>query len=170
MEKNRIFIIIGAVIICTVAIIIVNKDRLFTKSSNESDTQTETETLGDLNINATEDDLYEQGYDLSIDGPIYAEDTDTSAVKNNTVVYQNLELVYDLFTLQALADITDETYKYLNMHGYSETQKLTIIEESIIYEKSYPYFEAEAENLENKILEVRYHLDTQTFEFNIREK
>ena len=59
---------------------------------------------------------------------------------------------------------------YLDTHGYSEVINLTIQKNTLIEDRAYPYFICDMEGIDNKKLEVRYHLETMEYEFHIIER
>ena len=84
--------------------------------------------------------------------------------------FTNLSLVYDYLTLEATANIADAAAEYLNNNGYGHIHELTIIPETIIPEMGYPMFKCEMEDVSDKILEIRYDLMEQEFEFQLLNK
>lgn len=82
------------------------------------------------------------------------------------VAVNHSEYLTNILTLQALSEISDQAAQYLALHGYANSHSITVIENSIIAEKSYPYFECEIDETD-KILCVRYHLETMEYEFEI---
>lgn len=86
------------------------------------------------------------------------------------VVIENAELIYDLFTLEALKNILPAISTYLDHHGYSEVTNLIIQKDTIINDRGYPYFICDMNGVEDKELEIRYHLETMEFEIQILER
>lgn len=83
------------------------------------------------------------------------------------VGFTNLNTVYDLLTLQALSEISSEAAGYLNEHGFGDVHSLTIIESSIVYDRSYPYFLCRLENVNHICLEIRYDIESMQFAFDL---
>lgn len=165
MEKKNIVILIGAVIICIVAIIIVNRDSIFTKQTSDTEMSSVEGNMGDFEAEEQTEEEEEELMDIP-----FTMDEEYDYIAQEYIYITNLDLVYDLLTIQALQDIESETYDFLNAHGYGESHELTIIEDSIIWEKSYPCFEAKIEGIEGKVIEIRYDLRNQEFEFQFLEK
>ncbi|MEE1256242.1 MAG: hypothetical protein UHN47_06990 [Lachnospiraceae bacterium] len=83
------------------------------------------------------------------------------------VSFTNPELIYEIFTLEALSNICEDTSNFLNTHGYSDVHSLTILPETIIYERAYPRFICKIDENENTYLEIRYDIESQLFEYQI---
>ena len=114
--------------------------------------------LGEITIEEQEvsnEDNYEGDADYEID------------VKEYYVGFTNLNLVYDVLTLDAISALPDDAALFLNQHGYGDVHSLTIIEESIVLDPSYPYFVCTLDGISGAELEVRYDLSKATYEFAI---
>lgn len=90
--------------------------------------------------------------------------------KNNYVTFTNAELIYDLLTLEALSHICEDTAEFLNRHGYSQIHNLTIDESTIVDDRAYPLFYCHMDDEKDKVIEIRYNLENEKFEYQIVKK
>lgn len=107
--------------------------------------------LGSITKTA-EDYDYSQEYEWQYD----------EIIESNRAMFtniQNINLVSNILTLQALEDIDYDLSDFLMLQGYSEDDAvtLTIIENTIVNDRSYPYFEMSIEN-DGVIIKARYDL------------
>ena len=90
-------------------------------------------------------------------------------IESDTQVFTqitNIDLVLDILTLKAIGDLDKDLSAYLLLKGYSgETMSLTISQSSIVYDKSYPYFELNIDGTE-KYIRASYKLETLEWEFS----
>lgn len=80
---------------------------------------------------------------------------------------QNLDLISDDLTLQAIEDIDSELSNFLMLNGYSgkDAVNLAIIESSIVNDRSYPYFEMSIEN-DEMVIKAHYDLPNYKWVFD----
>lgn len=116
--------------------------------------ETETISVSDANSELTVDD-YEGDADYDL------------AVKDYYVGFTNLYVVYDLLTLEAISNLPDDVAEFLNAHGYGYIHTLAVIEDSIVFDKAYPYFICSMEGIDNSFVEIRYDISKNKFEFSI---
>lgn len=95
---------------------------------------------------------------------------DNVETESNFVTFTNAELIYDLLTLEALSHICEDTADFLNKHGYSQIHNLTIDESTIVNDRAYPLFYCHMEDQKDKVLEIRYNIESEIFEYQIVEK
>lgn len=124
---------------------------------NEKDNKISDE-LGSITVepkleNATDD--YEGDADYNLE------------VKDYYVGFTNLYVVYDLLTLEAISNLPDDVAEFLNTHGYGDIHTLTVIEDSIVFDKAYPYFICSMEGIDNYFVEVRFDVSKGAFELAI---
>lgn len=153
MNRKIYFIIFSAIILCTCLIILY----ISKPSSSIDDEILQNESLGPIMVNEnilSNDDYIPDIYDGIVP-------------KDSYITIANPELIYDLLTLDALSHIYEDTSSYLNSHGYADVHSLTILAESIIYEKTYPRFICKLDEKKDVYIEIRYNMEIQKFEFNI---
>lgn len=151
MKKNTFFVIL--LIVLAVLVIGISITILVINSKPDNK---EVE-IGTLEVEETEE--------TEIATDEYIPDVADGIIESDCHVYiANPECIFDLFTLQALKDMTTEISKYIDKHGYSDVTEITIIESSVIKEKAYPSYNCVMTGVDNKILNVRYNLETLSFE------
>lgn len=91
---------------------------------------------------------------------------DASTTELSDIHIIGYDLIADLLTISALDQLYTDTRKYLDFHGYADVLNIEIIEDSIVSDRSYPYFECSMENT-STILEVRYDIVNREYEFNL---
>lgn len=117
--------------------------------------------LGSITSTAVDYD-YSQEYEWQYDEIIENEDKVFTNIKNIDLVSNNL-------TLQAIKDIDPELSAFLILNGYSkkEVVNLSIIESSIVNDRSYPYFEM---NIENNEMVIKAHYDLPNYKWVFEKK
>lgn len=150
MKKNEkkilILITISAFLIMVVFMIVQGLVKIpkFRSKNNSSELGSITKTAEDYDYSKE----YEWQYDEIIES--------ARAMFTNI---QNINLVSNILTLQAIEDIDYDLSNFLMLQGYSgnDTVTLTIIENTIVNDRSYPYFEMRIEN-DGVIIKARYDL------------
>ncbi len=117
--------------------------------------------LGSITSTAVDYD-YSQEYEWQYDEIIENEDKVFTNI-------QNIDLVSNNLTLQAIKDIDSELSAFLILNGYSEKEvvNLSIIESSIVNDRSYPYFEM---NIENNEMVIKAHYDLPNYKWVFEKK
>ena len=85
---------------------------------------------------------------------------------------QNMELVFNMLTLQAIEDLDKDLSSFLLTKGYKEDTHISfsISQSSIVYDKSYPYFELVSQNKDVEIptIKASYYLPEYTWQFEFK--
>lgn len=149
MNKKIYFIIFSAIAICGILILMYKPSKT---SHIAKDTVPGNITV--TTLSPTVDEYIPDIYD-NVEEPKYY------------ISFTNPELIYDILTLEALSNICEDTSTFLNIHGYSDVHSLTILPETIIYERAYPRFICKIDERENVYLEIRYDIESQLFEYQI---
>ena len=157
MKKIYLLVILFAFIICFGTLLIASHMRK-PKVISSNGRNKEVESLFHLPIPSPSDE-HEDNYTGAID--------DGFTAQEYYVGFTNLNTVYDILTLQALSDISSEAARYLNNHGFCDIHSLTVIEDSIISDRSYPYFLCRLENNSEICLEIRYDVESMRFLFDL---
>lgn len=89
-----------------------------------------------------------------------------SELADNNVYFTNYELLFDFLTVDAVGSISYHTADFLNAHGYGGYHELTILQETINDDITYPRFLCSLDDTE-KLIEVRFRADLKEFEFSI---
>lgn len=89
-----------------------------------------------------------------------------SELADNNVYFTNFELLFDFLTMDAVGSISYHTADFLNAHGYGGYHELTILQETINDEITYPRFICSLDDT-GKLIEIRFRADLQEFEFDI---
>lgn len=145
-KKSLIMIIVIALLVVILFMImqgLIKVPKLHSKNNSSE--------LGSITMTA-EDYDDSQEYEWQYDEIIESEDKVFTNI-------QNLDLVSDNLTLQAIEDIDSELSDFLMLHGYSgeDVVNLAIIEGSIVNDRSYPYFEMSIEN-DEMVIKAFYDL------------
>ena len=145
-KKTLILITISALLIMLIFMLIQGLVRVPKLRLNGNSSE-----LGSISSTATDYD-YSQEYEWQYDEVI---ESDKKMFTN----IQNLDLVSNILTLQAIEDIDYDLSNFLMQQGYSgnDAVTLTIIESTIVNDRSYPYFEMKVEN-DAMIIKARYDL------------
>ena len=152
MEKKYLYYIgIGSIVIVIGLVIVL----VFISNNKTTNKKNEIGTISVDEVSSTVEDYYD------------ATEENVTIDTRNHVAFKDLELVYDILTLEALSNINIETSKFLNEDGYSDITELTVDSSSIISEKGYPRFICDMTG-SNSRLEIRYNLEKQSFEFAIK--
>lgn len=89
-----------------------------------------------------------------------------SELADNNVYFTNFELLFDFLTVDAVGSISYHTAEFLNSHGYGGYHELTILQETINNDITYPRFLCILDDTD-KLIEIRFRADQQKFEFSI---
>ena len=131
MKKKDLFItlgvLFGALIFIVLVIILTGVFDLSTISSDNSS------ELGSITKQADD-------YDAFLD---YNPEGDEAVESDTFIVIDNPELIYNNLTLMALGDLESSLSTWLISEGYSSEDfiHLTIIESTVVNDRTYPYFE-----------------------------
>lgn len=153
-KKSLIMIIVIALLIVILFMVVQGLIKVPKLNSKNNSSE-----LGSITMTA-EDYDESQEYEWQYDEIIESDDKVFTNI-------QNLDLVSDDLTLQAIEDIDSELSNFLMLNGYSgkDAVNLAIIESSIVNDRSYPYFEMSIEN-DEMVIKAHYDLPNYKWVFD----
>ena len=155
---------IGLFLIAVLVVVVIMFIKIRSTSSDDNsqdpwmETKSEEIELGDLPD-------YEEVNDEDIGTPTEGDGDDVIDEKMHVEI-TNINLVFDLLTLEAIEDLQSNLSDWIDENGFADEGliEFTIDKDSIVYDRSYPYFVLKMNNYDKKI-KVRYHLDRYEYEF-----
>ncbi|WP_026667633.1 hypothetical protein [Butyrivibrio sp. AE2005] len=155
-KKSLIMIIVIALLIVILFMVVQGLIKVPKLNSKNNSSE-----LGSITMTA-EDYDESQEYEWQYDEIIESDDKVFTNI-------QNLDLVSDDLTLQAIEDIDSELSNFLMLNGYSgkDAVNLAIIESSIVNDRSYPYFEM---SIENDEMVIKAHYDLPNYKWVFAKK
>lgn len=150
-----IFIVVIGIFVCTIDLF---SEYEIAPTHQETEASEISSELGSINLDSLLDnsvDDYEGDADYDLE------------IKDYYVGFTNLDTVHDLLPLEAISDLSDDLAEFLNIHGYGDVHTLTVKEDSIVYDRSYPYFICTMDDIDNSFVEIRYDISKNEFEFSI---
>lgn len=156
-RKTIYFIMLTGVFVCLLVLYFF-ANPFHSKEQKHTDNQ----ILGNFSYEAVAEyeDLTDE-YDPSLEAG--------SELADNNTFITNYELLYDFLTMQAAGSVTYYAAEFLNEHGYGGYHELTIIENTINNDETYPRFICILDD-SDKYIEVRYRTDSQEFEFSLIDR
>lgn len=151
-KKKTIAIMATAVVFCIAMLFIASKPFL-NRPTADSDIE-----LGNFDYKPAAEEYQDQTdqYDPSMEAG--------SELDSNNVYITNYEILYDFLPINAAGSVSVYAAEFLNDHGYGGYHELTVLEDTISSDKSYPRFLCIIDDTE-KYLEIRYRSDAKEFSF-----
>lgn len=157
MSKIKSVVIISTAVIIFIAILVMISNPF--SGSHSKDPEKELGNFVYTPENAEYEDQTDQ-YNSSMEAG--------SELDPNNVYVTNFEKLYDFLPINAASSVSVYAAEFLNEHGYGGYHELTILEDTISSDESYPRFLCVIDDTE-KYLEIRYRTDTKEFTFSLTD-